>query len=82
MQRRLARMTSSANSSGRVAPTPSPHSTDDLLPTLEEDKQVKVARFRRFRLNRSQSGVLLQKESSWIAIVSDEFDNPLYTYCS
>jgi hypothetical protein len=40
MQRRLARMTSSANSSGRIAPTPSPHSTDDLLPTLEEDKQV------------------------------------------
>ncbi|XP_044262574.1 uncharacterized protein LOC123010022 isoform X6 [Tribolium madens] len=39
MQRRLARMSSSANSSGRIAPTPSPHSTDDLLPTLEEDKQ-------------------------------------------
>ncbi|XP_008199888.1 uncharacterized protein LOC657763 isoform X8 [Tribolium castaneum] len=40
MQRRLARMSSSANSSGKIAPTPSPHSTDDLLPTLEEDKQV------------------------------------------
>lgn len=41
MQRRLARMSSSANSStGKLAPTPSPHSTDDLLPTLEEDKQV------------------------------------------
>ncbi|XP_015839598.1 uncharacterized protein LOC657763 isoform X4 [Tribolium castaneum] len=39
MQRRLARMSSSANSSGKIAPTPSPHSTDDLLPTLEEDKQ-------------------------------------------
>ncbi|KAH1022485.1 hypothetical protein HUJ04_011882 [Dendroctonus ponderosae] len=24
---------------GRMPPTPSPHSTDDLLPTLEEDKQ-------------------------------------------
>lgn len=31
---------SRANSTNRVAPTPSPHSTDDLLPTLEEDKQV------------------------------------------
>ncbi|XP_017779129.1 PREDICTED: uncharacterized protein LOC108564558 isoform X8 [Nicrophorus vespilloides] len=42
MQRRLARLQSSMNSSGRVAPTPSPHSTDDLLPTLEEDKSVNV----------------------------------------
>lgn len=40
MQRRLARMSSSVNSLGKV-PTPSPHSTDDLLPTLEEDKQVR-----------------------------------------
>lgn len=36
---RLAKV-SRGNSSNRVAPTPSPHSTDDLLPTLEEDKQV------------------------------------------
>lgn len=36
---RLGRL-SRANSTNRVAPTPSPHSTDDLLPTLEEDKQV------------------------------------------
>ncbi|XP_017779123.1 PREDICTED: uncharacterized protein LOC108564558 isoform X2 [Nicrophorus vespilloides] len=43
MQRRLARLQSSMNSSGRVAPTPSPHSTDDLLPTLEEDKSVPLA---------------------------------------
>lgn len=42
MQRRLAGMTSSTNSSGRIAPTPSPHSTDDLLPTLKEDKQVRL----------------------------------------
>lgn len=37
-QRRLSKMNSM--SVGRIAPTPSPHSTDDLLPTLEEDKQV------------------------------------------
>ncbi|KAJ8978213.1 hypothetical protein NQ317_002033 [Molorchus minor] len=40
MERRYSRMTA-ANSTTRVAPTPSPHSTDDLLPTLEEDKQVR-----------------------------------------
>lgn len=34
---------SRANSTNRVAPTPSPRSTDDLLPTLEEDKQVNRA---------------------------------------
>lgn len=45
MQRRLARMSSSVNSLGK-APTPSPHSTDDLLPTLEEDKQVKPNTFK------------------------------------
>ncbi|XP_076254147.1 uncharacterized protein LOC143192590 isoform X2 [Rhynchophorus ferrugineus] len=38
MQRRLSKMTS--QSASRIAPTPSPHSTDDLLPTLEEDKQI------------------------------------------
>ncbi|XP_050313333.1 uncharacterized protein LOC126748266 isoform X2 [Anthonomus grandis grandis] len=38
MQRRLSKMTSA--SVGRLTPTPSPHSTDDLLPTLEEDKQT------------------------------------------
>ncbi|XP_030752121.1 uncharacterized protein LOC115879428 isoform X3 [Sitophilus oryzae] len=38
MQRRLSKMTSASTS--RIAPTPSPHSTDDLLPTLEEDKQI------------------------------------------
>lgn len=41
MQRRFARMNNSMpQPGGRVPPTPSPHSTDDLLPTLEEDKQV------------------------------------------
>ncbi|KAH1029003.1 uncharacterized protein LOC109533742 isoform X3 [Dendroctonus ponderosae] len=38
MQRRLSKMNSM--SIGRMPPTPSPHSTDDLLPTLEEDKQI------------------------------------------
>lgn len=33
---------SAGNSVARMAPTPSPHSTDDLLPTLEEGKQVTV----------------------------------------
>ncbi|XP_044757127.1 uncharacterized protein LOC123315487 isoform X2 [Coccinella septempunctata] len=37
-ERRLGRF-SASNSRDRVAPSPSPHSTDDLLPTLEEDKQ-------------------------------------------
>lgn len=41
-QKRLMRMNSSTNSLTRVAPTPSPHSTDDLLPTLEEGKQAKI----------------------------------------
>lgn len=40
MQRRLGKMNS--NSTTRIPPTPSPHSTDDLLPTLEEDKQVSI----------------------------------------
>ncbi|XP_030752119.1 uncharacterized protein LOC115879428 isoform X2 [Sitophilus oryzae] len=40
MQRRLSKMTSASTS--RIAPTPSPHSTDDLLPTLEEDKQTEL----------------------------------------
>lgn len=39
MQRRFTKMNSSSSPT-RVPPTPSPHSTDDLLPTLEEDKQV------------------------------------------
>lgn len=42
MQKRMSR-TSSTNinqNDGRYAPTPSPNSTDDLLPTLEEIKQV------------------------------------------
>ncbi|GJQ85770.1 hypothetical protein Trydic_g20331 [Trypoxylus dichotomus] len=43
MQKRLSRMTSATNSTTRIPPTPSPHSTDDLLPTLEEDKQVPLA---------------------------------------
>ncbi|KRT80592.1 hypothetical protein AMK59_5769 [Oryctes borbonicus] len=43
MQKRLSRMTSMTNSTTRIPPTPSPHSTDDLLPTLEEDKQVPLA---------------------------------------
>ncbi|XP_071055537.1 uncharacterized protein [Onthophagus taurus] len=43
MQKRLARMQSLTNSTSRIPPTPSPHSTDDLLPTLEEDKQVPLA---------------------------------------
>ncbi|KAK9703305.1 hypothetical protein QE152_g29424 [Popillia japonica] len=43
MQKRLARMASLTNSTSRIPPTPSPHSTDDLLPTLEEDKQVPLA---------------------------------------
>lgn len=38
---RLGRI-SRTNSTNRVAPTPSPHSTDDLLPTLEEDNSVRV----------------------------------------
>ncbi|CAH1131602.1 unnamed protein product [Ceutorhynchus assimilis] len=37
MQRRISKINSA--SVGRLPPTPSPHSTDDLLPTLEEDKQ-------------------------------------------
>ncbi|KAL1491735.1 hypothetical protein ABEB36_012288 [Hypothenemus hampei] len=37
-QRRLTKMNSISNN--RLPPTPSPHSTDDLLPTLEEDNQV------------------------------------------
>lgn len=36
MQKRFARITSN----GRVPPTPSPRSTDELLPTLAEDKPV------------------------------------------
>ncbi|XP_048516426.1 uncharacterized protein LOC109533742 isoform X2 [Dendroctonus ponderosae] len=40
MQRRLSKMNSM--SIGRMPPTPSPHSTDDLLPTLEEDKQTEA----------------------------------------
>lgn len=40
-QKRLTRMNSSTNSLTRIPPTPSPHSTDDLLPTLVEDKQVR-----------------------------------------
>ncbi|XP_065157454.1 uncharacterized protein [Atheta coriaria] len=41
MQRRLAKLTAGTNNNGgtRVPPTPSPHSTDDLLPTLQEDEQ-------------------------------------------
>lgn len=39
MQKRFSRM-NSGNSTGKIPPTPSPHSTDDLLPTVEEDKQV------------------------------------------
>lgn len=48
MQKRLARMNSATNmyhlpsTAGKIPPTPSPHSTDDLLPTLEEDKQVGI----------------------------------------
>ncbi|XP_045469413.1 uncharacterized protein LOC123677041 isoform X4 [Harmonia axyridis] len=38
-ERRLGRF-SASSSRDKVAPSPSPHSTDDLLPTLEEDKQV------------------------------------------
>ncbi|XP_045469409.1 uncharacterized protein LOC123677041 isoform X1 [Harmonia axyridis] len=37
-ERRLGRF-SASSSRDKVAPSPSPHSTDDLLPTLEEDKQ-------------------------------------------
>lgn len=44
-QKRLARMNSSTNSLTRMPPTPSPHSTDDLLPTLEEGKQAKICDF-------------------------------------
>ncbi|XP_066139123.1 uncharacterized protein [Euwallacea fornicatus] len=40
MQRRLSKMNSLSMSANRLPPTPSPHSTDDLLPTLEEDKQA------------------------------------------
>jgi len=36
MQRRFARITSN----GRAPPTPSPRSTDELLPPLTEDKPV------------------------------------------
>ncbi|KAL3276690.1 hypothetical protein HHI36_012060 [Cryptolaemus montrouzieri] len=39
-EKRLGRLNSASNSRDKVAPTPSPHSTDDLLPTLEEDNQV------------------------------------------
>lgn len=41
MQRRLAKLTAGTNNNGgtRVPPTPSPHYTDDLLPTLQEDEQ-------------------------------------------
>lgn len=39
MERRFSKL-SSTNSTIRVAPTPSPHSTDDLLPTLEEDRPI------------------------------------------
>lgn len=42
MERRYSKMTRSSSTT-RIAPTPSPHSTDDLLPTLEEDKQVSTA---------------------------------------
>lgn len=41
-QKRLTRMNSSMNSLTRIPPTPSPHSTDDLLPTLEEGKQANI----------------------------------------
>ncbi|CAH1155105.1 unnamed protein product [Phaedon cochleariae] len=39
MDRRFSKL-SRNNSTSRIVPTPSPHSTDDLLPTLEEDKQI------------------------------------------
>ncbi|XP_072395201.1 uncharacterized protein [Diabrotica undecimpunctata] len=39
LERRFSKL-SSTNSTIRIAPTPSPHSTDDLLPTLEEDRPV------------------------------------------
>ncbi|KAG5890400.1 hypothetical protein JTB14_026282 [Gonioctena quinquepunctata] len=41
MERRYSKMSgTNTNSTMRIGPTPSPHSTDDLLPTLEEDKQI------------------------------------------
>ncbi|XP_018573884.1 uncharacterized protein LOC108912936 isoform X2 [Anoplophora glabripennis] len=42
MERRYSKMTRSSSTT-RIAPTPSPHSTDDLLPTLEEDKQTELS---------------------------------------
>ncbi|XP_050507119.1 uncharacterized protein LOC126884845 isoform X6 [Diabrotica virgifera virgifera] len=39
LERRFSKL-SSTNSTIRIAPTPSPHSTDDLLPTLEEDRPI------------------------------------------
>lgn len=44
MQKRLSRAPSTTNTStngGRYPPTPSPHSIEELLPTLEENQQVK-----------------------------------------
>ncbi|XP_074038925.1 uncharacterized protein isoform X4 [Leptinotarsa decemlineata] len=41
LERRYSKMSGTGtNSTMRIGPTPSPHSTDDLLPTLEEDKQI------------------------------------------
>ncbi|XP_018329189.1 uncharacterized protein LOC108739678 isoform X2 [Agrilus planipennis] len=41
MQKRLAKMTAAMQANGRInQPTPSPRSTDELLPTLTEDKPV------------------------------------------
>lgn len=37
LERRFSKL-SGTNSTIRIGPTPSPHSTDDLLPTLEEDR--------------------------------------------
>ncbi|XP_057651284.1 uncharacterized protein LOC130890897 isoform X2 [Diorhabda carinulata] len=39
LERRFSKL-SGTNSTIRIAPTPSPHSTDDLLPTLEEDRPI------------------------------------------
>ncbi|CAG9863775.1 unnamed protein product [Phyllotreta striolata] len=39
LERRFSKL-SGTNSTVRIAPTPSPHSTDDLLPTLEEDRPI------------------------------------------
>ncbi|XP_074038923.1 uncharacterized protein isoform X2 [Leptinotarsa decemlineata] len=43
LERRYSKMSGTGtNSTMRIGPTPSPHSTDDLLPTLEEDKQTEL----------------------------------------